>query len=430
MLRFTPAVKRSLLAAAIILTACIFFFKESLHDVGKASLAKLSSSTPKPGLDSHDHPPNREEMIKEIRSWQQQSDVKKIVGLVFYGRRAQASILDCYLKRNLLKNGGILDEVIWLQRTRDELDLAFLDEIVASDADYKRVDVEGAEGGYASAYDTIEDDVFYVKVDTDIVYIEDTTILGMVHTRATRPDYFVIGANVINQPLSSWVHWNLGALRPYLPETETTPEEEMGIQNDKPVDWRASLLPAWKGSPEFTMEGWNPPENRKHRWLPVTNRLDHVLDKTPIVEALYDAYSGPGWWKWTLGAQAHYSLFENLERKEMWRYRFHTWDYRDLRMGLQFIAMTGRDLNLAKPIAQDDEGHLTVTMPKKLGRNAVADGRGVAVHYSFNAQIGGMSKTDILDRYRAYAQENICKGKMLWTSDADDERLKKKPTEV
>lgn len=72
-------------------------------------------------------------------------------------------------QRNLVKNGGILDEVIWLQRTQNQADLAFLDKLIHSEAGYSRVDVQHSDGNYASAYDGIEDDVLYVKVDTDIV---------------------------------------------------------------------------------------------------------------------------------------------------------------------------------------------------------------------------------------------------------------------
>lgn len=46
---------------------------------------------------------------------------------------------------------------------------------------------------------------------------------------------------------------------------------------------------------------------------------------------------------------------------------------------------------------------------------AVADGRGVVAHYSFGPQSKGLGTTDILDRYRSYAKENVCKGPMLWS---------------
>lgn len=50
----------------------------------------------------------------------------------------------------------------------------------------------------------------------------------------------------------------------------------------------------------------------------------------------------------------------------------------------------------------------------------MADGRGIAAHYSFGIQ-SGMRATDILDRYRAFAVENICASPMMWLSEMDDD---------
>lgn len=50
---------------------------------------------------------------------------------------------------------------------------------------------------------------------------------------------------------------------------------------------------------------------------------------------------------------------------------------------------------------------------------AVADGRGVAAYYSSKAQLDGLSQTDILERYRSFAQEHVCKGRILWTPESD-----------
>ncbi len=40
--------------------------------------------------------------------------------------------------------------------------------------------------------------------------------------------------------------------------------------------------------------------------------------------------------------------------------------------------------------------------------DAIVDGRAMAAHYSFGPQAEGMAKTDVLDRYRSFAEENIC----------------------
>ena len=163
----------------------------------------------------------------------------------------------------------------------------------------------------------------------------------------------------------SWIHWNLGAIKPYLPETGVKYREPKELQT---VDWRASALSAWHGDREYrNWWNWTSPDNQKHRWLPVRGKNDHVLDRTPIEHTAYDPF-GKGWSSWQIGAQEHYSFLENLENNELWRYQFHTWDFQYARVGIQFIAIMGKDINLAKPIAKDDEQHFAVTIPQKLGR--------------------------------------------------------------
>lgn len=184
------------------------------------------------------------------------------------------------------------------------------------------------------------------------------------------------------------------------------------------VDWRASLLPDYDGSTYPDILEWSSPEKKKHRWLPIRNRTDHILDDTPIVKTEYGAF-GKGLNRWQIAAQQHYSFFENLENEELYKYKFNVWDFQLKRLGIQFIAILGSDINKAKPIAQDDEEHFAVTMPKKTGRAAVADGRAIVAHYSFGPQSKEMPTTDILDRYRSYAAEKVCKQPMLW-SPADE----------
>lgn len=41
----------------------------------------------------------------------------KVIALIFYGRPETVSILDCYMKQNLVSNGGLLDEVHWAVNT-------------------------------------------------------------------------------------------------------------------------------------------------------------------------------------------------------------------------------------------------------------------------------------------------------------------------
>lgn len=100
MLRLSPTAKRCLIAGVLLL-GLLVFFRERLK--GMASLERIPDFHI--SFRQHDGPPTREQKLKEIRAWQKKEDIKKIVGFVFYGRRAQASILDCYLR--------VSESVVW-----------------------------------------------------------------------------------------------------------------------------------------------------------------------------------------------------------------------------------------------------------------------------------------------------------------------------
>lgn len=43
-----------------------------------------------------------------------------------------------------------------------------------------------------------------------------------------------------------------------------------------------------------------------------------------------------------------------------------------------------------------------------LGVDAVVDGNALAVHYAFRHQTKGLEMTDLLARYKSYADEMVC----------------------
>lgn len=60
-------------------------------------------------------------------------------------------------------------------------------------------------------------DAIYVKIDDDVVFIEDNTIVTIVNRLWDNPQYFAVSANVVNNPALSWVHNRLGVYEPYWP---------------------------------------------------------------------------------------------------------------------------------------------------------------------------------------------------------------------
>ncbi len=316
----------------------------------------------------------------------------KIIALIFYGRRDRAAILDCYLKQNLVTNGGWLDEVIWGVNTRDADDLAYLEELIPTSPSYRQLDLE--EGGYVNLWNqSVEHGNIYIKIDDDVVYIHKDTIPQIVHTLATETKAAVVSANVINSPEHNWVHYRAGAVLPYLPDLEPAAPGDLSTL-DNPI-WKVSHLPSWIGP-----GGWTSPpvadftkelsrllprtanDQRRaalprHRWLPLDDPLD--ISKTPIAQTSYDPF-GPGWSSWAIAAQQHYSFFYNLEMEQLTTYYMNhgfgenssaIWDHTGDRLSINLLAVTGELIldNIDKmALAESDEAYLTVDLPRQVNK--------------------------------------------------------------
>lgn len=102
----------------------------------------------------------------------------KIVGLIFFGRQRTVEILDCYLKRNLVSNGGFLDEVLWVANTHDEDDLKYMDKLVKSSPLYRNLTL--IDLGYAQVWEhAVDDKNMFVKIDDDMVRTTTACCLGL-----------------------------------------------------------------------------------------------------------------------------------------------------------------------------------------------------------------------------------------------------------
>lgn len=254
------------------------------------------------------------------------------------------------------------------------------------------------------------------------VFIDKSTIPRLIDSKIAHPEHLLTSANVINNPALSWVHYHLGVIRPYLPELTRlhSLRQPPGVPPNSLSDRRRLL-----SSPKFR------PPFQNHRWLPLGPGY-YNLDGTPITLTTYNDH-GPGWKNWAVAAQEHYSFLEHLENGDVDQYHFGTWDYQYERLSINMIAVWGDDIVNNRPVPNDDEKWLTIQLPKKLGRrksppmclscsfprnppltqisDAVIDGKAVASHYAFRSQTKygkGLEWTDLLDRYRAYANENIC----------------------
>ena len=73
-------------------------------------------------------------------------------------------------QRNLKDNGGLLDEVIFAVNTEKVDDLAYLEELVASNPRYTKHVATKEYDWYIGAWEAVQDpNALYVKVDDDVV---------------------------------------------------------------------------------------------------------------------------------------------------------------------------------------------------------------------------------------------------------------------
>lgn len=175
------------------------------------------------------------------------------------------------------------------------------------------------------------------------------------------------------------------------------PPQNPSPDSKGPTAWRASALPEYKGDMEFpvrgirngkeddgsTLEIGSPggPPFKGHRWLPLPEN-EKNLWRTPMVESSYDP-DGPDWGSWSLGAQAHYSFLENLEKENLELYHYGhgidderegIWNMAYGRMNINFMAIWGQDVLDNLPFSTpDDELELSVTVNKKLKRREFCD---------------------------------------------------------
>ena len=319
----------------------------------------------------------------------------KIVGLVFFGRRDRASILDCYLKNNLLSSGGWLDEVVWGVNTDNTNDLAYLDKLLPTTPAYRKVEL--ADRSYFGLWnESVEAGNIYVKLDDDVVYIDDDAIPLIVDTLVTNAESVIVSANTVNSPELNWVQYRTGAILSHLPDLNYARSADLStIENPK---WRASELPDWIEPADFKVplsrDDWNDYIKRLiprpkvlnesehgsrelpfHRWLPV--RGSGAIQKTPIAQTENGAFGG-GWWSWAIAAQQHYSFFDNLEHNRKNAYFLGhgstsksdaIWDNTGDRISINFLALRGETIldNLDKMQANgNDEVYLSEQLPKQL----------------------------------------------------------------
>lgn len=212
----------------------------------------------------------------------------RIVARVFYGRRALVEILEVYLRRNLRTNGGVLDEVefAWQEGSTQPEDVKYLDRLVEVEPSYTALkgSVQGGQG-FAARYDAIRNDTMYLKIDDDMLFIDDKACASLVIALMENPDYKVVTANVVRHPLMTHIHARKGALLPF------AFVQDEGVQNT--AEWRPSLQP--EGHFPDHEEDYKATQIPVQRYSYLPIRSKKFLGNTPLSRV---EYGPPGVCAW------------------------------------------------------------------------------------------------------------------------------------
>ena len=87
------------------------------------------------------------------------------------GRPRYVNVLDCYLRKNLVSNGGYLDEIVFMVNTQWEEDQKWLDELIKTEPLYKKILTESLGGHFNNIWNehAQDENAMYIKIDDDIV---------------------------------------------------------------------------------------------------------------------------------------------------------------------------------------------------------------------------------------------------------------------
>ncbi|KAL3441920.1 hypothetical protein BJX65DRAFT_242089 [Aspergillus insuetus] len=308
----------------------------------------------------------------------------EIIALVPFQEAHETEILDCYLQRNLASNGGFLDRAFFIPQTDHMESLEWLITTVEATPYYSISDKN------SPTHERL--DALYVWID-GAVYLEEHAIPTMVKTKLDHPDSLIVSANVVNQ----------GPLEKLHSHPLITFPHHLADQ----VGYTRNISQTGSAAPQAQDKLF-----QKTNLFPFTN--DDEFDTTPIGKSIYSE-DGPAFVDWRVKAQQHYSFLYHLKWGNLYPYKFPLWSNPVGSISTKFFCFMGYDATRVESFIRgnglldrttkvfDKGGH-------RVRDNIIIDGKGVVAHYSSKQGLEGLEATDVLQKYRAYARENVCSG--------------------
>eukprot|EP00884_Botryococcus_braunii_P002605 jgi/Botrbrau1/12345/Bobra.4_3s0017.1 len=375
--------------------------------------SKSSESMKAPARDArneHRNPdmPRPSERIRRLRD---QFRTLKVSALIFYGRRDNVKILNSYLERNLHSSGGILHEVVFLRNTKNAADLRFLDELLDCHPGVYRSQTIEPPHVFARVLHTLPRNRLYVKIDDDIVYIEDGTIELLVEALLKRQDLYVVSANVINHSILGNVHCHLQAMLPFAPVVDWC---------EPPLSQQQCIEQGRKQGPCSGTEcDWEIVSDPNGTFRPLDVESASIVGtyhyNGSFHPTMVELKSSCFWGDWRCAAIAHNSFLHRLKEDSLEAFKFSVWDfsYPDYvhRWSTNFILFNTSVLpSLDEEYISTEEVMLGMVQPAKNHRHCVAIGETLVAHFGYFPQNGKLQfYTNLLHKYMVVAQQLMAK---------------------
>jgi hypothetical protein len=244
---------------------------------------------------------------------------------------------------HILKQRGFIDELRLWVNTKNEQDLAYINELKSSypgfiTAEYCPPQEKRIGLGWAIHHffkNATDPNTVYIRMDDDIVWANSDYFQKIYKFRIENPQYFLIYGNIINNAVCD--HFC----------------QKNGVYPPEPHYGFACL----------DNNGWNNP---------------------PLAEV------------------KHRTLLDNIKNNNLEKYKFSPVVLENYeRVSINSISWLGSDFaQFGGNVGDDEENWLAQHKPRELGRKNCILGEALCAHFAFFTQREHMDKTDILNHYR------------------------------
>lgn len=315
--------------------------------------------------------------------------------VVFSGRGSRLRILLPYLRRDFRSHGGVIDRFIFALIRPDDSALELIDRMrsfygaAVEVRDYTELSWDQPHDRVPQLYQLLnESGVVYVKIDDDIVYLEQHAIAELVREKLRHRCLFV-SANIVNHAILSAVHQERGAHRAF------EPASGFDVESSSRAPWvHAGDV---NFSPSYIFERHPMSSCVLKRWDCAVVVHESFLDR--LREGSLCVYDF-GWLDFNRAGFREHSYIH----LSPWAGR--TWSSTGARWSINLFVFRADDLDGVDWTRVygpgDDEEEFGGGHGERSGGHACALGRSLAVHFSYNTQDERLLRhTNLLERYEA-----------------------------